>query len=376
MNMRDADRSTRPTGAGRMLTQRFRRWLAIFASACLPLAATAALDDRLPLPEEPLRFGSISLYSENDLYLGGKDENYTNGFKLSFLSTRLASFTEDPVPAPVQHLARVLGQLLPEGPDYKLGLSLGQNLYTPSDIATAAAQPWDRPYAAWAYLGAAFQMYAPSRTFAGGAGSIDQLDVFEVTLGMVGPAALGRQVQNNIHHLFNVATAKGWEHQLRNEPGLNLVYERRYRLSTERFRDQRGWAADLIPHAGFSVGNVFTYANVGAEVRAGFRLPADFGSNLIRPSGDSGALRRPSFNAFAFVAVDARAVARDLTLEGNTWRDSASVDKKTVVADLHGGLSVGTRHWQATYAQAVRTREFAGQSGNSVFGSISLTFHY
>ena len=350
------------------------RWSGV---AALLFVSTSRSQEPPPaLPDEPLRFGSVSLYSENDLYLGGTDENYTNGLKLSFLTTPLASFTEDPVPRPVQQLARMLNDFLPAGPDYKLGLSIGQNLYTPRDISTSAAQPDDRPYAGWLYLGAAFQIYAPPLTFAEGQGSAARLDVFEVTFGMVGPAALGRQVQNNVHNLFGVDTARGWHHQLRNEPGLNLVYERRYRLSTETFRDQRGWGADLIPHFGFSLGNVFTYATVGAEVRAGFRLPADFGTNLIRPTGDSGALRRPNLNAFGFLAVDGRAVARDITLDGNTWRDSPSVDKKTLVADLHAGFSVGTRHWQATYVQAVRTRQYVGQSSHSVFGSLSLTFHY
>ena len=326
--------------------------------------------------DEPLRFGSISIYSENDLYLGGTDENYSNGFKLSLLTTRLASFTEDPVPAPVHKLARALGEWLPSGPDYKLGLSLGQNLYTPSDIHTTEAQPDDRPYAACLYVGAAFQVYAPPKRFAEGKGSIASLDVVEVTFGMIGPAALGRQVQNNVHNLFGIKPARGWHHQLRNEPGLNLVYERRYRISTETFRDQRGWALDLIPHAGFSLGNIFTYANAGAELRGGLRLPDDFGTNLIRPTGVSGSLRRPRFNAFAFAAFDVRAVARDATLDGNTWRDSPSVKRETVVADLHGGLSVGFRHWQFTYTQALRTKEFKNQSDESVFGSISVTLHY
>jgi lipid A 3-O-deacylase len=354
---------------------------AIFAAALLPISNASEplpppAEPPPPMEGEPLHLGSISLYTENDLYFGGTDRHYTNGFKFSFLTTRLASFTDDPVPPLVQQLARTLGELLPEGPDYKLGLSVGQNLYTPSDISTRVPLPGDRPYAAWLYLGSAFQMYSPPRTLSKGVRSIARLDVIEITLGVVGPAALGRQVQNNVHDLFDVAPARGWHHQLRNEPGLNVVYERRYRLSTDITRGHSGWGADLIPHFGVSLGNVFTYATTGAEARLGYHLPADFGANLIRPTGDSGALRRPPFNAYLFAAVDGRAVARDVTLDGNTWRDSPSVDKKTWVADLRGGLAAGTRHWQLTYTQVVRTREFQGQEKNSVFGSLSLSYHY
>lgn len=358
----------------------------LVAAALLPLAARAdqpATTSAAPAPVVPvpgevspvqtddrLHFGSISIYSENDKYFAGTDEHYTNGFKLSALSTDLRNFTDDSIPFPVRWIARGLGSFVPPDHPYKLGLSLGQNIYTPKDTNTPLYQPNDRPYAAWLYVGAAFQIYRPPSL----AGDIARLDVFEVTAGVVGPAALGRQVQNGFHDIIDAAHAQGWSHQIHNEPGLNLVYERQYRISTARARD--GWGADLIPHAGFSLGNVFTYANAGAEVRAGYALPADFGSNLIRPSGDSNSLARQRLSVFLFAAVDGRAVARDITLDGNTFEDSPSVDKKPFVADLYAGLGVGTTHWQVTYAQAYRTKEFDGQSDRSVFGSISVTFFY
>jgi lipid A 3-O-deacylase len=203
---------------------------------------------------------------------------------------------------------------------------------------------------------------------------VARLDVFEVTGGVVGPAALGREFQNGFHDIIGADHANGWDNQIHNEPGLNLVYERKYRFSTANART--GWGADLIPHAGVSLGNIFTYANAGFEVRAGYCLPADFGSNLIRPSGDSNSLKRAPFNIFLFAATDGRAVARDITLDGNTFRDSHSIDKKPLVADLYAGLGLGTTHWQLTYAQAYRTLEFEGQDSRSVFGSISLSFFY
>ena len=333
--------------------------------------ATAAPAETSPVQtDDRLHFGSITVYSENDKYFAGTDEHYTNGFKLSALSTDLRNFTDDSIPFPVRWSARGLGGLVPSGQAYKLGLSLGQNIYTPKDTTTPLYQPDDRPYAAWLYLGAAFQIYRPPAVD----GGIARLDVFEVTAGMVGPAALGRQIQNGFHDIIGADHAQGWSNQIHNEPGLNLVYERQYRLSTARARDS--WGADLIPHAGFSLGNIFTYANAGAEVRAGYALPADFGSNLIRPTGDSNSLARQPLSIFLFAAVDGRAVARDITLDGNTFEDSPSVDKKPFVADLYAGIGLGTRHWQLTYAQAYRTKEFYGQVDRSVFGSISVSFFY
>ncbi len=347
----------------------------IFLFLLVALTGTAAETLSLgTLPATNLRLGSVSLYSENDKYFAGTDQHYTNGFKLSALSADLTNFTSDPVPRVVQKVARALNRLVPPGRDCKLGLSLGQNLYTPVDIATTAPQPQDRPYAAWLYTSAAFQVYQPPRAFASGLRAIGQLDTLEVTIGLVGPGALGRQVQNNVHSLLGLAHAHGWPNQIHNEPGLDLALERKWRVATTRARD--GLGADFIPHVGATVGNIFTYADIGAEARIGWKLPADFGTNLIRPSSDSNSHRRADWSAFFFAATEGRAIARDITLDGNTFHSSPQIAKETFVGDLLGGLALGTRHWQLNYAQALRTKEFKGQTKTSVFGSISATLYY
>jgi lipid A 3-O-deacylase len=344
------------------------------AAGALQLHAQEPAKPIVPQNEQ-LEFGSVTLYSENDKYFAGTDQHYTNGFKLSFLTTDLRSFTGEPVPSLVRTAARKLGTLTEPDAAYKLNLSIGQNLYTPVNTRTTAYQPDDRPYAAWLYVGAAYQNYLPERrTPVSGTYIPPRLDVFEITVGTVGPAALGRQVQNGFHNIIGVAHANGWSNQIHNEAGLNLVFERKYRLGTAGTRD--GFGADFIPHGGFSAGNIFTYANLGFEVRTGWKLPADFGTNLIRPSSDSNSTRRPDWSAFLFGAVDGRAVARDITLDGNTFHDSPHITKDPYVADWQVGLALGTRRFQITYSQAVRTHEYKNQRKASVFGSISGTFYY
>ena len=338
------------------------------------LTATAAETIRLvTLPATQLQLGSATVYSENDKYFAGTDQHYTNGLKISVLSAELTNFTADPVPHAVQNLARALDRLVPPGKDCKLGLALGQNQYTPINTSTTAPQPNDRPYAAWLYASAAFQVYQPPRVFATGTRAIAQLDTLEVSVGLVGPGALGRQAQNNFHDVIGVAHAHGWPNQIHNEPGLDLALERKWRLATAHARDD--WGADFIPHAGVTVGNIFTFASVGAEVRAGWKLPADFGTNLIGPSSDSNS-RRPDWSIFTFAACDGRAVARDITLDGNTFRSSPHIAKEPLVGDVLGGIALGTRRWQFTYTQVERTKEFKGQTKASVFGSISATLYY
>jgi len=342
---------------------------------CLAAAPSVFAADAAALatPEVPPRHGSLTFYTENDKYFAGTDQAYTNGFKLSYLSPDLRSLVGDDTLAPARWFARSLGRLVPEGHVYKAGFSLGQNIYTPVDTRTTAYQPDDRPYAAWLYGGVALHVFYPDSL----GGRADRLDVFEINAGIVGPSALGDDVQNGFHDLIDVEHAEGWNNQIRDEPGVNLVYERKYRFSTAEARD--GWGADFIPHAGVCLGNVFTYANAGAELRAGWRMPADFGSNLIRPSGDpsshTGARPdgRPRFGVFLFGAFDGRAVARDITLDGNSFKDGPSIHKEPLVADLYAGVGLTTPYLQLRYAQAFRTKEFKGQRHSQVFGSISAT---
>ena len=72
--------------------------------------------------------------------------------------------------------------------------------------------------------------------------------------------------------------------------------------------------------------------------------------------------------------LDWRAVARDIFLDGNTFRDSRSVNKEPFVADISAGIGLIAGRWQATYTQVRRTREFKTQQGNyDQFGSVTLS---
>jgi lipid A 3-O-deacylase len=352
-----------------------KRFLLLTALALASTRFSQATETAVPasttVESDSLRFGSLSVYIENDKFFAGTDHNYTNGVKLSLLSTNLRAFDSDTVPGPLRALSRTLHPLMSDEAIPKLGLSLGQQIYTPTDTQTPLDQPADRPYAAWLYTGFTFQNYYPSSP----EDPYACLSTIELQFGAAGGDwALGEYVQNNYHKLIKVETAKGWSHQIDSEPGVNLVYEQKWRWSTAGART--GLGADLIPHAGFSLGNVFTYANTGAAFRLGYALPSDFGTNLIRPSGDSNATRRAPFGIWLFGQVDGRAVARDITLDGNTFSGGPSIEKQAFVADLVGGIGVGTTSWQFTYAQALRTKEFKGQTDDQAFGSLSLTYFY
>lgn len=73
-----------------------------------------------------------------------------------------------------------------------------------------------------------------------------------------------------------------------------------------------------------------------------------------------------------FAGVGGRLVGRDLFLDGNTFRDSRSVDSKPFVADFSLGASVELGRAVLSYAHVLRSPDFEEREDWVQFGSLSL----
>lgn len=336
-----------------------------FGAAVGMRAASAASEDDLFWGSFAVEHGSWTLVTENDKYFAGSDRHYTNGFKFIWLGETTLHRSQEFLKRVANTIPTLRG--IEAHQRYKVGLSLGQEIFTPSDIDTPTLLPDDRPYAGWLY--ASMMAQAQERD-----GSV--LRVVEVTLGIVGPSALGQAAQNGWHDVINVPHAEGWAHQLHDEPGLMLSWERRYRLCTVTIGQDHIF--DVIGRARLTLGNVHTHLATGFMVRAGWNLPHDFGTDLIRPAGGGMANtgRDRTFGAYTYVSAEGRAVARNIFLDGNTWRSSHSVSKLPFMGDFSAGFVLAWPRFQLTYTQDYRTKEFRGQPHRDVFGSIALTAYY
>ncbi|MES2568760.1 MAG: lipid A deacylase LpxR family protein, partial [Verrucomicrobiota bacterium] len=176
---------------------------------------------------------------------------------------------------------------------------------------------------------------------------------------------------------------KGWDNQLHNELGITATYLRQWRWPQHERRVGLDW--ELLPHAGLSLGNVQTYANAGAELRVGLNLPDDFGTPAIGPDATTStpvdgaqAAERPWFDIglYLFARAEGRAVARNIFLDGNTFGNSPSVDRKWFVADLSAGAAVNYGNTKVAYALVYRSEEFHGQGEGQVFGTISVNLTF
>lgn len=327
-----------------------------YAAFCL-LSAAILFMPVSAFADEESDTGTLSIVVENDIF--HSDQYYTNGVRFSWLSK----------PGKKSEWARNAAHLFPFFPveaTVQANYAIGQNMYTPKDIKLANPPEDDRPYAGWVY---------------GSVGLIAEtgqwLDQLELTVGMVGSASLAEHTQSNVHKVIGSDDPKGWDNQLKNEPGIILMYQRSWRsvvagsLFTIPF--------DVTPHAGGALGNVLTYANSGFVVRYGNKLPQDYGPPRIQPSlpGSGYFIQQKGIGWYFFAGLEGRIVVRNIFLDGNTFNDSRSVDKEPLVGDLEMGIALTVESIRLSYTRVVRTREFEGQdSSYQNFGAVSMSMQF
>ena len=59
-------------------------------------------------------------------------------------------------------------------------------------------------------------------------------------------------------------------------------------------------------------------------------------------------------------------------LDGNTLRDSASVEREPLAAQLAIGVAIDVRQWQATLGATYRTKEYETQDREASFGTLTF----
>ena len=334
------------------------------AAAAFFVASVAAAAEPPLLECDKATACEFQLYIENDSAGGGTDRYYTNGIKFGG-GVNANHLIERLFQEPAE---KVLKRFSDNPGDVHVGLFLGQNMYTPKRITVSGPQPFDRPWAAWLYVGGVAQSVAKNR-----------LQTVEFDLGMVGPAALGKEVQTAWHGLVGADRPEGWSNQIHNEPGVLLTY-----LEKWRFGNSTG--VEVVPHFGGSIGNVMTLARAGGIVRAG-RNMSGFGPDTIEPGGamlQRVRLRDPQSQTgrhewYVFAGLDARAVAHNIFLDGNTFRSSPSVDRRDFVYDLKAGFSMRIPPARISLTQIWRSEEFTtpvAGGGTQRFQSLNVSWEF
>jgi lipid A 3-O-deacylase len=353
------------------------------------------------LEAESAQPASWTLYIENDSFLN-TDRYYTNGIRLT------RSYSRDGLPRwahRTRWMERIVDGLHRCSPggndgscfDFEAAWTFGQNLYTPEDLRTSRLIPDQRPYGAWLYYGNVLTLSKP-----------DLQHSLEIDVGAVGGSlALGEPVQRGWHSLLRwlehsdtPRDPKGWRNQIKNQPGLNLVYQLRRRLIEGKTSELRYF--DLVPQVSAALGTVNVQASVGATARFGYNLPNEFPDLVIpfapppppqpppppvaSPSFALASYRQPPaeprarslsarrWEAYLFARADRRYVAYSAFLDGNLsiFGRSHSVPRVPLVTDLQAGAVLGGRHWRLSVTLVDRSREFRAQRDHQRFASITV----
>lgn len=317
----------------------------------LPLGALAAPND--PAPSDPDSI--ITLQGENDAFsIPGTDELYTSGLRVGYVTP-----TGD-VPGLLSNFG---DQLFGMGTQ-RLEIDVQQVIFTPSDTQLYHPNPHDMPYSA--------QLSIDGQLISDTMGARDYIGL---SLGVVGPDALGQSVQNGFHEVIGDTPNRGWRSQLKNEPTLDIS-------GGKIWRDDLGSVGPIdfqvLPQVTGQVGNTEIYGQGGAIVRFGQGLDSDYGPPTIQPtmSGLDAYTPTSDFAWYVFGGALARFVAHDIFIQGNDFQSSPSVGLIPLQGDAEVGAAVMFHGFRFSATEVFTTPQFAHSPPAFQYGSVALSARF
>jgi hypothetical protein len=305
------------------------------------------------LYSETLEIKNITFITENDADFRN-DNDYTYGSELGALFYRKDlsnSFLHIPFT------------------DYKnqdnyLSFSYAQKIYTPKDLEAATLISDDRAYAGYMYIKSSLHQ-----------ASQDSLQSLSLQLGMVGPATKMDKVQEVIHSLIGSDDPQGWKYQLKNEFIMQLNYSHKEYMELSE-------TIALIPEYGFELGNASTKIYAMTFLRWGENLPEDYGSTQISNTNYNKVPRRLNqkyLNRWSYCfnfSFKGNLIARDIFLDGNSFRDSHSVEKNIFVAEVGYGFSLNYEKFSIEYLRKHLSDAFKTQERYPNYGSLVCSYNF
>lgn len=223
---------------------------------------------------------------------------------------------------------------------------IGQLIYTPEYDAPEPV-PGERPYAGWL-----FGRYALAST------TSRSRRVISAQVGVTGPASLGEATQDAFHQLVaGFRKPLGWDHQLPFEVDAGLTAVQSWRLATSNRM------AAIEPFTTIDVGTVRTAAAAGMVAKLGWHVAHQW---LPEPG------RR--FDAHLFAGARASLVARDLFLDGTTFRESHHVTRRPLVPEWERGIRIRIDHLSIQYRVVTTGREYTTQPRSHPYAGITVAW--
>ena len=289
---------------------------------------------------------AIHLITDNDLYVSTKkDRYYTNGFFLSYQYASKKTF---------KNLEKKIFEL-----------SIGHEMYSPFKAIVEDVSLHDRPFAA--HLFGSFGMHYVYKN--------NQTLKMAVQLGVIGPAAIGRELQDFIHDIYGFRRAIGWDYQIKSALSLNVEgnYTRFLVKDASNYYD--------ISFLGKArIGTVYTDISAGFFSRIGFsplqKLVNSIAFNTAINNNNSSFKRERE--SFLYLKPSIHYRVYDATLQGSFLNTSSLITKTLIPIkfEMEIGLQFAVKRFNFKYAANYQTNKSEGlryRNGN-FYGTLAISY--
>jgi hypothetical protein len=304
--------------------------------------------------------GLSTLIFENDQF-NMEDGGYTNGLGYSWTYGPFDDFAGR-VPGWLETLGGGLYVATMQDKRRRHGYSVIQEIYTPEETGSKVADPDDRPYAGLLTWQTNWYAYDDRVT-----------DRLELELGIVGELSLAEGAQKVVHEITSADKPEGWDDQLENEPIFRVGAHRGWRLLDGLLG---AIEYDVIGHLAGNAGTRRSDAATGVSFRIGNGLQGSFANVSLTPvrDGNWNRTRRGAWSVF--LNLSGTYVFNDITLDGNTFENSPSVDLENSVGSAIAGASWNIGSWGWLFTMRALSDEFETQKTESVYGSLTVSYHF
>jgi lipid A 3-O-deacylase len=268
---------------------------------------------------------------DNDFFTK-TDQYYTQGITLEYVHPSIKK-----IPA-----ARLL--LKPFNTEPQYGISFNLFGYTPTSILSDSVLYGDRPFNANISL----------QIFSIQADEIHKQQISAAfSIGVMGPAALGYEIQYNIHRWLKNPLPHGWQHQTKNDIIIN------YQLNYEKQLASAGNAQH--PTDNFLL-NTTAEARLGTlnnKLSGGFNFMAGrFNKRFLQAANEK---RKAEYYFYGqgrvnFIGYDASMQGGLLTRKNPYTISGGDISRVTLQADA--GIIVNFKKFYLSYTQSILTKEF------------------
>lgn len=305
---------------------------------------------------------------ENDAFgvLEPTDDGYSNGVGYAWGDSVVQGFDDIDMPAWIR--AASDWSYINQGNEgqYSISYAILQGMYTPSDLDTEQLLTDDRPYAGVLLWQAKLRQYDDNVATS-----------LALNLGVVGPASLAQQTQGVIHAIIDARDPQGWDNQLENEAVFRIESEYLHRFGQLALTDNVATDVSFYSQAG--LGNLRSDAGFGLTFRIGSGLNETYAS--INPTASHSAnpyayMSDKGFNWMLFFSAYGGYVLNDITLDGNTFKDSHSVELINEQGQLSMGFAMRWGSWGILFSTLRGSDHFEGQISDTNYGAASISYHY